>query len=60
VDIVNTGLAGTPLTTTGKALLKVDAWEHACHIDYRNVRPKFVKTFPADLANWEFAQTKFA
>ena len=60
VDIVNTGPAGTPLTTADKALLTVDVWEHAYYIDYRNARPKFVETFLADLVNWEFAQANFA
>lgn len=60
VDIVNTGPAGTPLTTADKALLTVDVWEHAYYIDYRNARPKFVETFLADLANWDFAEANFA
>ena len=60
VDIVNTGPAGTPLTTGDKALMTVDVWEHAYYIDYRNQRPKFVETFLANLVNWDFAQTNFA
>jgi Fe-Mn family superoxide dismutase len=60
VDIVNTGAAGTPLTTTDKALLTVDVWEHAYYIDYRNLRPKFVEIFLNNLVNWEFAQSNFA
>ena len=60
VDIVNTGPAGTPLTTADKALLTVDVWEHAYYIDYRNARPKFVEVFLSHLANWEFAQANFA
>ena len=60
VDIVNTGPAGTPLTTADKALLTVDVWEHAYYIDYRNLRPKFVETFLASLANWKFAEQNFA
>ena len=60
VDIVNTGPAGTPLTTADKALMTVDVWEHAYYIDYRNARPKFVETFLNSLVNWDFAQKNFA
>ena len=59
VDIVNTGAAGTPLTTGDKALLTIDVWEHAYYIDYRNLRPKWVETFLDKLANWDFAQANF-
>ncbi|HIV72960.1 MAG TPA: superoxide dismutase [Fe], partial [Candidatus Aquabacterium excrementipullorum] len=59
VDIVNTGAAGTPLTTADTALLTIDVWEHAYYIDYRNARPKFVETFLNNLANWEFAAKNF-
>ncbi len=60
VDIVNMGAAGTPLTTGDKALLTIDVWEHAYYIDYRNVRAKYVETFLANLANWDFAAANFA
>ena len=60
VDIVNTGAAGTPLTTADKALLTVDVWEHAYYIDYRNLRQKFVETFLAKLVNWSFVEKNFA
>jgi Fe-Mn family superoxide dismutase len=60
VDIVNTGAAGTPLTSADKALLTVDVWEHAYYIDYRNLRPKFVETFLSNLVNWQFAESNFA
>ncbi len=60
VDIVNMGPAGTPLTTGDKALLTIDVWEHAYYIDYRNARPKFVETFLASLANWDFASANYA
>ena len=59
VDIVNMGAAGTPLTTGDKALLCIDVWEHAYYIDYRNLRPKFVETFLAKLANWRFAEMNY-
>jgi len=61
VDIVNTGAAGNPLKSgEGKPLLTIDVWEHAYYIDYRNLRPKFVETFLAHLANWSFAEANFA
>ena len=59
LDIVNTSNAATPLTTGDKALLTVDVWEHAYYVDYRNARPKFVETFLASLANWDFAAKNF-
>lgn len=60
LDIVNTGAAGTPLTTADKAILTVDVWEHAYYIDYRNARQKFVETFWDKLVNWDFANKNFA
>ena len=41
-------------------LLVLDVWEHAYYVDYRNARPKFVETFLASLANWDFAAKNFA
>ena len=60
VDLVNTSNAGTPITGADKPLLTIDVWEHAYYIDYRNARPKFVETFLASLANWDFAGKNFA
>lgn len=59
LDIINTSNAATPLTSDQTALLTVDLWEHAYYIDYRNVRPDYLKGFWA-LANWEFAAENFA
>ncbi|WP_417598606.1 superoxide dismutase [Oceanospirillum sp.] len=59
LEIVNTSNAGTPMTAGQTALLTVDLWEHAYYIDYRNVRPNYLKGFWA-LANWDFAAANFA
>ncbi|WP_062266327.1 superoxide dismutase [Fe] [Endozoicomonas arenosclerae] len=59
VEIVNTSNAGTPLTTDQKPLLTCDLWEHAYYIDYRNVRPEYLKNFWA-LVNWDFAAANYA
>ncbi len=59
VEIVNTSNAATPLTTNQKPLLTCDLWEHAYYIDYRNVRPDYLKAFWA-LVNWEFVSVNYA
>ena len=58
--IVNTSNAATPLTDEGVTpLMTVDLWEHAYYIDYRNLRPNYLKGFWA-LVNWDFAAANFA
>lgn len=59
LEIVNTSNAGTPMTSGQTPVITVDLWEHAYYIDYRNVRPDYLKGFWA-LANWEFASANFA
>ncbi|WP_396587278.1 superoxide dismutase [Fe] [Bermanella sp. R86510] len=60
LDIVNTSNAGTPITEDGLTpLITVDLWEHAYYIDYRNLRPEYLKGFWA-LVNWDFANENFA
>ncbi|XZG71382.1 superoxide dismutase [Chitinibacteraceae bacterium HSL-7] len=59
LDIVNTGAAGTPLTTADTALLTCDVWEHAYYIDYRNSRPNYLEGF-WKLVDWDVVATRFA
>ena len=35
-------------------LFTLDVWEHAYYIDYRNERPKFVKSVLENIINWDF------
>jgi Fe-Mn family superoxide dismutase len=57
--LANTSNADTPFTGVDKPLLTFDVREHAYYIDYRNGRTKFVATFLASLANWDFAAKIF-
>ena len=46
--------ADTPAAHDLVPLLTLDVWEHAYYIDYRNERPKFVKSLLDNLVNWDF------
>ena len=46
--------ADTPAVHDLVPLLTLDVWEHAYYIDYRNERPKFVKSVLENLINWDF------
>ncbi len=59
LGLVSTSNAGTPLTTTDRALLTCDVWEHAYYVDYRNLRPKYLEAF-WQLVNWEFVESQMA
>ncbi len=59
LNILNTSNAENPLITSDVALLTCDIWEHAYYIDYRNVRPQYLKSFWI-LINWRFAEKNFS
>lgn len=46
--------------TTGLIpIVGIDVWEHAYYVDYRNVRPDYVKAV-WDIINWDTAEKRLA
>ena len=54
LEITSLHDADTPVAHGMTPLLTIDVWEHAYYIDYRNDRPKFVKTVLENIINWDF------
>jgi superoxide dismutase, Fe-Mn family len=46
--------ADTPAVHGMTPLLTIDVWEHAYYIDYRNERPRYVKSVLENIINWDF------
>jgi Fe-Mn family superoxide dismutase len=46
--------ADTPVVHGMVPLLTLDVWEHAYYIDYRNERPRYLKSVLANIINWDF------
>jgi len=59
LEILNTGNAGSALTSGKTPLLVVDVWEHAYYVDTRNARPKYLENW-WNLVNWDFVAENFA
>ena len=59
LEITKTPNAECPIKGGATPILCCDVWEHAYYIDYRNARAKFLDTFLASLANWDFAAANY-
>ena len=46
--------ADTPVAHGMTPLLTIDVWEHAYYVDYRNERPRYVKSVLENIINWDF------
>ena len=51
LEVVSTANQDTPIMEGKKPILALDVWEHAYYLNYRNVRPNYIKVF-FDIINW--------
>ncbi|EHJ57324.1 superoxide dismutase [Streptococcus urinalis FB127-CNA-2] len=51
LDIISTANQDSPLLQGLKPILALDVWEHAYYLNYRNVRPNYIKAF-FEIINW--------
>jgi superoxide dismutase, Fe-Mn family len=54
LEITSLHDADTPVAHGMTPLLTVDVWEHAYYIDYKNERPRFLKSVLDNIINWDF------
>ncbi|MDG3142109.1 superoxide dismutase SodA [Streptococcus suis] len=51
LEVMSTPNQDTPLMEGKTPILGLDVWEHAYYLNYRNVRPDYIKAF-FELINW--------
>lgn len=51
LEIMSTANQDTPISSGLKPILGLDVWEHAYYLNYRNVRPNYIKAF-FEIINW--------
>lgn len=51
LEVLSTANQDTPIMEGKKPILGLDVWEHAYYLNYRNVRPNYIKAFFESI-NW--------
>ncbi|HFE9405838.1 TPA: superoxide dismutase SodA [Streptococcus agalactiae] len=51
LEVLSTANQVTPIMEGKKPILGLDVWEHAYYLNYRNVRPNYIKAF-FEIINW--------
>ncbi|EPT58494.1 superoxide dismutase SodA [Streptococcus agalactiae] len=51
LEVLSTANQDTPIMEGKKPILGLDVWEHAYYLNYRNVRPNYIKDF-FEIINW--------
>ncbi|HEL0600420.1 TPA: superoxide dismutase [Streptococcus equi subsp. zooepidemicus] len=52
LEITSTANQDTPISEGKQPILALDVWEHAYYLNYRNVRPNYIKAF-FEIINWK-------
>lgn len=51
LEVTSTANQDTPIMEGKQPILALDVWEHAYYLNYRNVRPNYIKAF-FEVINW--------
>ncbi|SUN45666.1 superoxide dismutase [Mn] [Streptococcus equi subsp. equi] len=52
LEITSTANQDTPISEGKQPILALDVWEHAYYLNYRNIRPNYIKAF-FEIINWK-------
>ncbi|MGT2811226.1 superoxide dismutase [Streptococcus minor] len=59
LEVISTANQDSPLMQGLKPILALDVWEHAYYLNYRNVRPNYIKAF-FEIINWNKVNELYA
>lgn len=52
LEVTSTANQDTPISEGKQPILGLDVWEHAYYLNYRNIRPNYIKAF-FEIINWK-------
>ncbi|HAZ58681.1 MAG TPA: superoxide dismutase, partial [Trichococcus sp.] len=59
LEITSTPNQDSPISEGKTPILGLDVWEHAYYLNYKNVRPEYIKAF-WNLVNWDEVNRRLA
>ena len=59
LEITSTPNQDSPISEGNTPILGLDVWEHAYYLNYKNVRPEYIKAF-WNLVNWDEVNSRLA